>query len=145
MEIHVTALSTAGSRPTDISGPKKIGLAIVFLWFFLGSIGHYAITPFFVSMVPPYIPYHAAAVYVSGVFEMLGAIGVLLRPTRRLAGYGLFLLTLCVTPANVYMWQHPELFPAFPPVLLLARLGVQVVLLWCILWSTSPARSAARQ
>ena len=124
--------------PTVLSFPRKVGLLIVFLWFFLGSIGHYVITPFFVGMVPPYIPYHHAAVYVSGVFEMLGALGILLRPTRQLAGYGLFLLTLAVTPANVYMWQHPELFPAFPPILLLARLGVQVLLLACILWSTRP-------
>ena len=52
---------------------------------------------------------------------------------RRLAACGLFILTLCVTPANLYMWQHPDLFPSFPPTLLAARLALQAFLLGCIL------------
>lgn len=62
---------------------------------------------------------------------------MLWRPTRRAAGYCQALLTLAVTPANVYMWQHPELFPKIPPSPLGIRLVVQVLLLVCILWSTS--------
>ena len=54
--------------------PQKIGLAIVFSWFFFGGVGHFVITDFFVSIVPPSIPWPLAAVYVSGVFEILGAI-----------------------------------------------------------------------
>ncbi|MBF3272180.1 hypothetical protein HKW77_24005, partial [Pseudomonas aeruginosa] len=49
------------------------------------------------------------------------------------AACGLFILTLCVTPANLYMWQHPDLFPSFPPTLLAARLALQAFLLGCIL------------
>ena len=123
------------SKPTL----RKIGLAVVFAWFFLGSLGHFLYTPFFAGIVPPYIPYPRAAVYVSGAFELLGAIGVLVAATRRWAGYGLILLVVCVTPANVHMWLHPELFPAFPPALLSARLVIQVLLLACIWWSTQPA------
>lgn len=120
-----------------MSKAKRAGLLFVFVWFALGGLGHFMLTPFFVSIVPPSIPYPAAAVLVSGVFELLGALGVLWLPTRRAAGYGLALLTLAVTPANVYMWQHPELFPKIPPTLLGVRLVVQVLLLVCILWSTS--------
>jgi uncharacterized membrane protein len=53
-----------------------------------------------------------------------------------LAGWGLFLLTLCVTPANLYMWMRPDLFPQFSEGLLALRLVVQVFLLALILWST---------
>ncbi|MCP3020129.1 DoxX family protein [Cupriavidus basilensis] len=122
-----------------MSKAKRAGLLFVFVWFALGGLGHFMLTPLFVSIVPPSIPYPAAAVLVSGVFELLGALGVLWLPTRRAAGYGLALLTLAVTPANVYMWQHPELFPKIPPSLLGIRLVVQVLLLVCILWSTSKA------
>ncbi|WP_323122126.1 DoxX family protein [Burkholderia alba] len=137
------APSTAATDTAALSMPKKIGLFVVFVWFFSGGIGHFVMTPFFVSIVPPSIPHPYAAVYISAVFELLGAIGILLRPTRQLAGYGLALLTLCVTPANVYMWQHPALFPTFAPSLLLLRLVVQVLLLWCILWSTRPTQERA--
>jgi uncharacterized membrane protein len=120
------------------------GLAFVFLWFCTGGIGHFAATGFFLSIVPPYIPWPLAAVYVSGVFELLGAFGLIPRFTRPWAGLGLFLLILCVTPANLWMWQHPELFPKFPPALLGLRLVIQVLLLALVWWSTRPWPVAAR-
>jgi uncharacterized membrane protein len=45
------------------------------------------------------------------------------------------LLTIAVTPANVYMLQHAELFNV-PRWALIVRLPFQVVLLALILWST---------
>ena len=119
---------------------RKIGLGFVFAWFFFGGIGHFLMTDFFVSIVPPYIPWPLAAVYVSGVFELLGAIGILIPATRRLAGLGLIALTLSVSLANIHMWLHPELFPQFPEWTLTARLVVQVFLLAVIWWSTQPRR-----
>ena len=50
---------------------------------------------------------------MSGVFELLGAVGLMARPTRRAAGIGLFVLTILVTPANLYMWRRPSFFPTF--------------------------------
>jgi len=122
---------------------KLAGLVFVFLWFFLGGIGHFAATSFFLSIVPPYIPWPLAAVYVSGVFELLGAFGLIPRATRPWAGLGLLLLIVCVTPANLYMWQHPQLFPKFPPALLSLRLVIQVLLLALVWWSTRVERGPA--
>jgi uncharacterized membrane protein len=117
---------------------RRIGLGIVFCWFFFGGIGHFVASAFFIAIVPPYIPYPAAAVYVSGACEIAGALALLYAPLRVWAGIGLFLLTLCVTPANVHMWLHPELFPDFSPTVLGLRLLIQVALLACIWWSTRP-------
>lgn len=126
-----------------MSRARSLGLWIVFGWFFFGGIGHFVATDFFTAIVPPYIPEPRLVVYLSGVLELLGAAGVLLPATRRWAGYGLFLLTLAVTPANVHMFLHPELFPEFPPLALGLRLVVQVLLLACILWSTAPDKTGA--
>ena len=115
---------------------KGAGLLLVFLWFAVGGVAHFSVTRLEMSIVPPYIPWPRAAVWVSGVFELLGAAGLLLKSTRRAAGWGLFLLTLAVTPANVYMLQRPEHF-GFPVWVLILRLFVQVALLALILWSTS--------
>ena len=102
----------------------------------LGGISHFTNVQFFVGIVPPYVPYPLAAVYFSGVCEILFAIGLLIPRTREWAGNLLILLTLAVTPANVHMWLHPDLFPTVSPTLLSWRLVLQVVLLWLIWWST---------
>ena len=117
---------------------RKVALAIVFLWFLLGGIGHFIAPDFFLKIVPPSLPLRLEAVYVSGLFELVGALALLRMKLRRAAGIGLFVLTIAVTPANVYMALNPQLFPAVPEALLWLRLVVQVVLLWIIWWSTLP-------
>jgi uncharacterized membrane protein len=116
-----------------MSRAKLAGLSFVFLWFFIGGIAHFAATRVEMSIVPPYIPWPRAAVLVSGVCELLGAAGLLYRPTRRAALFGLFALTLAVTPCHFYMLQRPELFPV-PYLALVARLPLQVALLALIAW-----------
>jgi len=130
---------TAAGRDRSLSGNppgrwRLAGVAFVFLWFFIGGIAHFALTDIEMRIVPPYIPWPRAAVLISGVFELLGAAGLLWRPTRRAAGWGLFALTLAVTPAHIYMLQRPELFDV-PYWVLVARLPLQVALLALIAWS----------
>jgi uncharacterized membrane protein len=116
----------------------------VFLWFLIGGIAHFVATETEVRLVPPYVPWPLAAVWVSGAFELLGAVGLLFLRTRRAAGIGLFILTICVTPVHVYMLQRPDLF-SVPYWALVLRLPLQVALLALIAWSTAPwLRTAAK-
>lgn len=131
-------------QPTHPSSTRRrAGLAIVFLWFAIGGIAHFALTETEMRIVPPWVPWPREAVLVSGVFELLGAAGLLWQPTRRAAGWGLFALTLAVTPAHFYMLQRPELFPSVPYWALLARLPLQVALLALIVWSTQRLKPQA--
>lgn len=122
---------------------RRGAIAFVFLWFAIGGIAHFVATQTEMRIVPPYITWPREAVLISGVFELLGAAGLLWAPTRRAAGVGLFLLTIAVTPAHFYMLQRPELFPSVPYWALVVRLPVQVALLALIAWSTWP-RAAAK-
>lgn len=79
----------------------------------------------------------------SGALELIGAVGLLLPSTRRAAAWGLFALTLAVTPANVFMLQQAQAFPAVPYWALLLRLPMQLVLL-VLIWMLARARSPAR-
>ena len=115
---------------------KNLGLAVVFVWFFAGGITHFTNPDFFVAIMPPWIGWHLQIVYISGVFEILGAIGILVPKTRQWAGNGLLLLVVCVSPANVHMWLNPELFPDVPETFLTVRLIIQLLLLALIWWST---------
>jgi uncharacterized membrane protein len=118
-----------------ISKVRRIGLGFVFLWFFIGGIAHFTATGLEMRIVPPYIPSTRAVVLVTGVLELLGAVGLLMGRTRRAAGIGLFLLTIAVTPANIYMLERADLF-SVPRWALVLRLPLQAGLLALIAWST---------
>ncbi len=124
----------------DLSRWRIAGIVFVFLWFFLGGIAHFALTQTEMRIVPPFISWPRAAVLASGVFELIGAAGLLWGRTRRAAGIGLFVLTLAVTPAHFYMLQHPEMF-GVPYWALIVRLPIQVALLALIGWSTAKPRA----
>lgn len=120
---------------------KKWELAarlFIFTWFFVGGITHLVIPEPFLRIMPPYIPFHLACVYISGALELLGALAIWYKPIRSFAGYGLMLLVAIVTLANIHMYQHPELFPGIPHWILLVRFPVQAMLIWLIWWATRP-------
>ncbi|WP_327585539.1 hypothetical protein OHA25_59525 [Nonomuraea sp. NBC_00507] len=54
------------------------------------------------AMVPPFVPFPALMVYLTGVLELAGAVGLVLEGTRRAAGICLALLFVVLLPANVY-------------------------------------------
>ena len=114
---------------------QRAGIGFVFLWVLIGGAAHFVATDLEMRIVPPWVPWPRAAVLVSGALELLGAAGLLWRPTRRAAGIGLFALTLAVTPAHFYMLQRPELF-GVPVWALWLRLPLQLGLLGLIAWST---------
>lgn len=91
---------------------RRLGRAFVFLSFLIGGIAHFVETETEVRLVPPTSPGHwpPAAVWVGGAFKLLGAVGLLFLSTRRAAGLGRFVLTICVTPVHIDMLQRPDLF-----------------------------------
>lgn len=132
-----TAGSSKTGRTRNLGTARTLGLAVVFIWFFIGGIAHFVFTELEMKIVPPSLPEPRLLVLVSGAFELIGALGILFTPTRRIAGGGLILLTIAVTPANIFMWQNPDQFPEVPYWALTLRLPLQLVLLACIWWSTS--------
>lgn len=121
-------------RATKAGGARRFGLAFVFLRFLIGTIAHFAATETEVRLVPPYISWPYAAVWVSGVFELLDAGRLLFARTRRAAGIGLFVLTILVTPVHIYMLQSTELFDV-PYWVLILRVPVLLALLALIVVS----------
>lgn len=108
-------------------------LILVALIFIAAGVTHFTNPDFFVAIVPPYLPAPLTLVYISGLFEILGGLGVLYPPTRRWAGIGLILLLIAVFPANVYMALNPELFTELSPAIgLYIRLPLQLLLGWFV-------------
>jgi uncharacterized membrane protein len=125
------------------SWPKRIALLLLAAAFTYAGITHFTGPEFFVAIVPPYLPEPLLLVYVSGVAEIAGGLGVLVPRLRRLAGYGLLALLVAVFPANIHMALNPELFPQMSPTALIVRLPIQFVLAAWVWWATKPDATAA--
>ena len=121
---------------------RKVLLAITGLVFIVTGILHFVNTNSFLRIMPPYVPWHLAMVYESGAAEIAGGIGLLIPRLRRPAAWGLVALLIAVFPANVYMATNRIQVTGdeIPAALLWARLPLQGLLIWWILWLTSARR-----
>ena len=107
---------------------SRYALALLFV---LAGIWHFVHPATYLRIMPPQLPQPLALVYLSGVFEVLGGLGLLLPRTRRLAGWGLLALLVAVFPANVYMaLAHEQL--GIPGWVAWGRLPLQRPLLWWV-------------
>ncbi|CAA0085203.1 Uncharacterised protein [BD1-7 clade bacterium] len=119
-------------------------LLIIALFFMIGGIAHFVVMDFFVQMMPAYLGYHTELVIISGVLEIIGAIGLLVPQTRLLAGYGLLALIVAVYPANINMALHPEDFTDIPQAFLYIRLPIQFLFFGFVWWAIKPERLAKK-
>ncbi|MES2831836.1 MAG: hypothetical protein V4695_07590 [Pseudomonadota bacterium] len=72
--------------------------------FFIGAgIMHFIFPQAYISIMPPWLGWHAMLVLISGIAECAGGVGMLWAPARRYAGWGLMALCVAVLPANVQM------------------------------------------
>jgi uncharacterized membrane protein len=81
-------------------------------------------------------PHRLVLVWISGFFEILGGVGLLIPMLRRAAAAGLILLLMAVFPANIYMAMRPDRFADLhlPVWTLWARLPLQALLIAWV-WS----------
>ncbi len=102
--------------------------------FGIAGVGHFVVPGFFDAIVPRWLPMSPrSATLASGVAEVVGAIGLVPRATRRAAGIGLMALLVAVFPANVQMLLDAIARDASPAWIagLVARLPLQpLLLLW---------------
>ena len=79
---------------------------IVMSWCYISAgLLHFTNTNWFLQIVPPYLPLKLELVYVSGFFEIIFGLMLVLPSWRYYAGWGLVLLLIAVYPANIYLAQ----------------------------------------
>jgi uncharacterized membrane protein len=128
---------------TPVGSWQTISRALTAAFFVFAGAQHFTNPPFYRSIVPPGFPFPALLVAVSGVCEIAGGVGLLLRPLRRAAGWGLVALLIAVLPANIHMAQHPDDLASVQVAhwLLWLRLPLQgVLILW--VWYMSRGSSS---
>ncbi len=125
------------------SNIRKILLAIMAVIYFIAGIAHIRSPEGFLTITPAWVPFPNEVIFLTGVAEVLGAIGLFIPKYRKAAGIGLALYALCVFPANIHhainniavdgqtlsWWYHgPRLL--FQPIAIWWALWVSEVVEW---------------
>ena len=108
------------------------GTVILSSIFIFGGVLHLVRPEIYRPVMPAWLPAHDAMILVSGIAEILGGVGLLVRRTRRGAAMGLILLLIAVFPANIEMLRIYQARGVawWAEALLWIRLPLQAVLVW---------------
>ncbi|QZA08137.1 DoxX family protein [Mycolicibacter heraklionensis] len=103
------------------SWARAIGVGLAAMFFVTGA-AHFVppLRSQLIAIVPPALPAPGLLVSITGVLELLGAVGLLLPATRVAAAVCLLLLMLAMFPANIYAARMPD-----PPKSMTTRLPVR--------------------
>jgi uncharacterized membrane protein len=127
-------------RADSWSGALRIGLAAMFV-FTAVSHFHPRTRPDLVRMVPASLPAPGLLVTATGVFEVLGAIGLLVPQALPWAAYGLMALLVAMFPANVHATREGLMVAGRRATPLLCRLPLQLLWIAALWWVRSPMPS----
>ena len=111
----------------------RVGLAVMFC--FTAAAHFNNMRGDMVRMVPPWVPNPELMVTVTGICEILGAVGLLLPRTRRLAGVALMVFLIAVLPANIHAALSGVTLRGAPPTPLLPRILLQLLFIFLVWWS----------
>jgi uncharacterized membrane protein len=110
----------------------------------LAGIVHFVNPEPYLMMMPDYLPWHAALVFISGVFEVLLGVALFVPKLRSLAGWGCIALFIAVLPANIYMASEGIQPPGLEmsPTVAWVRVAFQAVFIY---WAWAVTRPDADQ
>lgn len=108
-----------------------ISRAILALFFIAAGVNHFISPHVYLPLIPGYLPFPEALVFLSGVAEVIGGLGVIPAKSRRLAGWWLIAVLVAIFPANLHMLAHdvPISGKHLPAWMLWARLPLQALMM----------------
>ncbi len=117
---------------------KEIWRVILSVALIVVGITHFVKPEEYAKIVPPQFGDKFAMVYISGFFEILGAVGLLIPFVSVAAAWGLIALFIAVFPANIYQAIHSIPIENIPhhPLLYWFRLPFQAVFITWAWWYT---------
>jgi uncharacterized membrane protein len=128
----------------------RVGLAVMLC--FTAAAHFNSMRADMIAMVPPAVPNPAFMVTFTGICEILGAVGLLVPGTRRMAAAALIVFMLAVLPANIHAAQAGVTLRGAPATPVVPRVALQALFIALLWWSglrthgshTLGARSPAR-
>ena len=114
------------------------------LFYVFAGANHFRDPDFYLRIMPPYLPWHLALVYISGIAELALGAGLLVPKFSRWCAWGIVLLLLAVYPANIYQYQVGGAGLNVPHWMLVVRLFLQLPLIAWAYYHTRPTAKMLR-
>lgn len=139
-----TRVAAGDAPPPRGAGSSTASPGAILFGLFMTAAGvaHFVNPDFYLRIMPPWLPWHEALVFLSGVCEVVAGVLVLIPATRAVGGLFAIAVLLGVFPANVWMAVDPSIWPAVPTWARWVRLPLQGLLIWWAWRVTRPARPA---
>lgn len=116
----------------QVSARDALGVMLVFT-----GVSHFtSMKEDFVRMMPSFIPWPRALVYLTGLCEIAGAAGLVFPEFRRAAGYALIAFFLAVLPANIHAARAGVTLRGKPATGLWLRIPMQILFIAIAFWAT---------
>ena len=113
---------------------KVISVFVMGIFYIIVGIKHFQDPSWFVQIVPPILPHKYELVYISGFFEVLLGILLMIPRFQSIAAKGLMALLICVYPANIYLAQTNGVALGISPLIAWCRLPFQFVFIGLAYW-----------
>ena len=75
---------------------KLISIYIMSLFYVFAGIKHFTSPYWYMKIMPPYLPLHKELIYISGAFEIILGLMLLLEKTRFVGAWGLIILLIAL-------------------------------------------------
>ena len=108
------------------------------LYIIIG-VKHFLNPDFFIAIMPPFVPFHKACVFISGFFEIIFGILILFKETRKAGAWGIIILLILVFPANIYLYtsEIPREVLNISKTQALIRMPFQIPLIIIAYWHST--------
>ena len=113
---------------------KVISVFVMGIFYVIVGVKHFQNPSWFVQIIPPILPYKYELVYISGFFEVLLGILLMIPRFQSIAAKGLMALLICVYPANIYLAQTNGVALGISPLIAWGRLPFQFVFIGLAYW-----------
>ena len=112
---------------------RRSTASLAFL-FAVSGLAHFVFRDSFARAIPEWLPHRGSLVIISGIVEVVGAVGLVVPASRVIAGWCLLALLVAVFPANIQMLVSARAAggPVWVESLLWMRLPIQFLLIWLV-------------
>ena len=121
----------------QLSSWRDAGRGALAIMFLFTGISHFTSMKYdFAAMIPAPLPNDLWVIYLTGVLEIAGAIGLLIPQTRKLAGICLALYLVAVFPANIFAALNEVTLRGAAATPLWVRAPMQLLYIGMVWWTS---------